>query len=162
MQCMKCDSSFSTNDLPYSLKPYILPSTLIALDKNNGAGIRPIAIGEVFYRLAAYRCHVLARDNARTRLAPIQLGIGVSGGCEAIVHNIQHALEKTPPDTDPVAALAIDFRNAFNCVSRKAVLNAVYAQLGLRHIWRLVNFAYSSPSALYTRDEEGGYVARLY
>src|ERR1700761_3809621 len=35
-----------TNDhLPHSLKPYVLPSTLVALDKNNGAGIRPIAVG---------------------------------------------------------------------------------------------------------------------
>jgi hypothetical protein len=152
-----------TNDhLPHSIRPYILPSTLIALEKNNGAGIRPIAIGEVFYRLAAYRCHVMVMRTARTLLAPIQLGIGVPGACEAIVHNIQHALEKCTPEEEPMAALAVDFRNAFNCVSRKAILNSVYSHLGLRHIWRLVHFAYSSPSALYTRDDEGRYVARLY
>ena len=37
--------------LPRSIKPFLLSSNLIGLDKNQGQSVRPIAIGEVFYRI---------------------------------------------------------------------------------------------------------------
>ena len=38
--------------LPASLKPYLLACRLTGLDKNAGQGVRPIAMGELFYRVA--------------------------------------------------------------------------------------------------------------
>ena len=134
--------------LPDSIKPFLLPSNLIGLDKNSGASVRPIAIGEIFYRIAAYRGQLYVQQAAKDLLQPIQLGVGVSGGCESIVHNLQHALEQTD---QPLAALPIDFKNAFNSVSRKTMLETLYSHPGLQYIWRLVDFAYSAPSNLYVR-----------
>ena len=54
-------------NLPDSIKPFLLQSTLIGLEKNNGASIRPIAIGEIFYRVAA----TLALQTIRDSIAAI-------------------------------------------------------------------------------------------
>ena len=142
----------SNGALPDSVKPFLLPSILIGIDKNAGASVRPIAIGEIFYRIAAYRGQLVVQKVAQSILQPIQLGVGISGGCESIVHNLQHALEL---GDHPVAALAIDFKNAFNCVSRKSMLEALYSHPQLQYIWRLVDFAYSVPSDLYIRNGDG-------
>ena len=138
--------------MPDSVKLFLLSSILIGIDKNAGASVRPIAIGEIFYRIAAYRGQLVVQKVAQSILQPIQLGVGVSGGCESIVHNLQHALEL---GDHPVAALAIDFKNAFNCVSRKSMLEALYSHPQLQYIWRLVDFAYSVPSDLYIRNGDG-------
>ena len=79
--------------LPQSIKPFLLPSNLIGLDKNSGASVRPIAIGKIFYRIAAYWGQLYVQKAAKELLQPIQLGVAVSGGCEAMVHNLQHVLE---------------------------------------------------------------------
>jgi len=97
--------------LPRSIKPFLLSSNLIGLDKNQGQSVRPIAIGEVFYRIAAFRAQQAVRGVACEKLHPIQLGIGTPNGCESIVHNLQHVLEQPQ---QPVASLTIDFANAFN------------------------------------------------
>ena len=139
-------------NLPDSIKPFLLQSTLIGLDKSNGISIRPIAIGEIFYRIAATLALQTIRDAISDLLKPIQLGVGVSGGCEAIIHNLQHLLEQSD---HPVAALAVDFKNAFNTISRRTVLESLYAQPTLNTLWRLADFAYSQPSELLIRDGGG-------
>jgi len=145
--------------LPDSTKDFVLPSNLIGLDKHNGASVRPIAIGEVFYRIAAYRGQLYVQHVIKDLLQPIQLGVATSGGCEAVVHNLQHALEQ---ETQPVAALAIDFRNAFNSVSRKVMLETLYSHPRLQYIWRLVDFAYSAPTNLYVRGADRALSIGMY
>jgi hypothetical protein len=73
---------------------------------------------------AAFRAQQAVRGVACGKLHPIQLGIGTPNGCESIVHNLQHVLEQPQ---QPVAALTIDFANAFNSVSRQAVLSSLYS-----------------------------------
>lgn len=142
----------TNGNLPDSIKPFLLASNLIGLDKNDGVSVRPIAIGEIFYRIAAYRGQLYVQGAAKDILQPIQLGVAVSGGCEAVVHNLQHALQLCD---QPVAALAIDFKNAFNSISRKAMLETLYSHPQLQYIWRLVHFAYSAPSDLLVRNSDG-------
>ena len=74
--------------LPDSTKPFLLPSNLIGIDKNSGASVRPIAIGEVFYRIAAYRGQLYVQHVAKDLLQPIQLGVATSGGCEALRESV--------------------------------------------------------------------------
>lgn len=38
----------TNGNLPDSIKPFLLPSNLIGLDKNAGTSVCPIAIGEIF------------------------------------------------------------------------------------------------------------------
>jgi len=51
-------------------------------------------------------------------LAPIQVGVGVSGGCEHTVHALQGIL----PTLDDEVVLQVDMRNAFNTLSRQSAL----------------------------------------
>ena len=99
--------------------PELLAARLIPLRKPNG-GVRPIAIGEVWFRLAGI-CAMEACPGASRMLAPLQLGVGVAGGAQCMGHAVAHALR-----TDPSAvALKVDWENAFNTVHRSAVLRAV-------------------------------------
>jgi hypothetical protein len=119
----------------------LLDSSLIGLQKPGG-GVRPIAIGEVWYRLAGL-CALTACNEVGPSLAPLQLGVGIPGGAEAISHAAQAALA-----TDPEAALlTVDQANAFNSVTRSAVFEAVK-----EHVPKLLPFvqwAYGAPTSLH-------------
>jgi hypothetical protein len=100
--------------------PELLDSTLIGLEKPDNRGLRPIAIGEVWFRLAGL-CAMAACPGAGAALAPLQLGVGVKGGSQIIGHALRTGIE-TDPDC---VTLQMDFQNAFNTVSRSAMLAAV-------------------------------------
>jgi hypothetical protein len=136
--------------LPASAKEFLLACNLIAIEKPNN-GLRPIAIGEIFYRLAAKIAKSFVSEQLVKILEPIQLGINTSGGCETVIHSLTAELE------DPVqkfAAVAIDFQNAFNSIDRQIVLKEMYSHNSLKSLWPIVDFAYSEPSDLLTRDHE--------
>ena len=58
----------------------LVPLLKFAHGKPNG--IRPIACGEVFYRIAASFCVSLFAAKARDYLFPLQLAVAVPSGCE--------------------------------------------------------------------------------
>jgi hypothetical protein len=62
-------------DLPHL--PRLLDARLLPLSKPSG-GVRPIAIGEVWYRLAAL-CALAACPDAEHSLAPLQVAVGQEG-----------------------------------------------------------------------------------
>ena len=49
---------------------------------------------------------------------PTQLGVGVKGGCEIIVHSVRSLIDIYSSSTDKFL-LKIDFKNAFNLISRE-------------------------------------------
>ena len=81
--------------LPAPSQQLLLLSRLVALDKPNGGGLRPIAMGELFYRLAALIMTRKVAAVAASQLSPHQYGVGVSSGAERVVHSLQHALADT-------------------------------------------------------------------
>jgi len=97
---------------PSSVTPLFLGGRLIALQKKLG-GIRPIAIGYSLRRLAAKCVNKYAFGILKDSLSPSQLGVGVSGGCEAAIQATRRFLENMP---DHFVAVKIDFLNAFNCI----------------------------------------------
>lgn len=117
-------------------------SRLIPLDKPQG-GIRPIAIGEIIYRLCmkALVRHVYKPDF----LAPFQLGVRSPGGVEPIIACLQGAVDKSFPHEWSEVTL-VDKTNAFNTMSRDAIAIAVatYAPA----LYPLAAWAYNNPSAL--------------
>ena len=121
-------SHITLGRIPAAVRPHITATRLIALAKPNDAP-RPIAMGEVFYRVAAVRAVRGAADNARGLLAPHQYGVGVPGGCEHIVHCMQHALTHIRAD-GPLAAVKIDISNAFNTCQRTVYASTLF---GARH-----------------------------
>ena len=62
----------------------------------------------------------ITRDNVNN-LAPTQVGVGVPGATEAIALTVQ-GLVSDLAATSEWMILKVDLANAFNCVSRKALL----------------------------------------
>jgi hypothetical protein len=114
--------------------PSLHASALIALAKPGGRGVRPIAIGEVWVRLASL-CAMAACQDAGPALAPLQLGLGVPGGSQSVGHARRSDLSCCPGDV----TLQLDFWSAFNSVSRTALLQAVASRAP-----RLLPFAAST------------------
>ena len=143
------------DNIPDSIRDLLLSSHLVAIQKPSG-GLRPIAIGELFYRIAGSIAVRRVRAEATSLLAPHQFGFGLRNGCERIVHSLQHALT----DKDhPCAALQLDLTNAFNCVDRTRLLTTVYNTPQLAPIWRLVNLAYATESPLLLDRGEGQFMS---
>ena len=90
---------------------------LIPLTKTSG-GVRPIAVGDIFYRTCA---KALVRK-LRGGLHPKQFGVGTKLGVEPLIHFL-----RTRPPTDTI--ISIDLKNAFNSISRAAMYTAVLKHL---------------------------------
>ena len=140
--------------VPASVQGALFGANLLAITKKTG-GVRPIAVGYVWRRLAAKVacCHV--KEAATALLATRQLGFGIPGGAEAVVRSARVYLESM---SGGKLLVKIDFRNAFNTVRRDFVLEAI-----AKHFPQLLPFAKSTmefPSDLrfgdfVLRSEEG-------
>ena len=81
--------------MPRRRRPILFGGSLIALEKNSG-GVRPIAIGYTWRRLAAKCANSYAISELANLFNPIQLGVGVPGGCEAAMHSARKYAEDIP------------------------------------------------------------------
>jgi Reverse transcriptase (RNA-dependent DNA polymerase) len=106
-------------------------------------GIRPIAIGYTWRRLAAKCANRYAITIMGSSLVPSQLGVGASSGCEAAVHATQRFLSTMPDDQ---ILVKLNFSKAFNSISRDAVL-AVIANI-LPDLYKFCPLAYHQNSVL--------------
>ena len=92
-------------------------------------GIRPITIGSLFVRLTGKAiAHHHEKAFLQHFLPEGQLGVAVSSGADAAIHAVRAALSAHPD----WGSLQLDFKNAFNLVSRsliEAELKAHFPQL---------------------------------
>ena len=102
---------------------HLCGASLLASPKKSG-GHRPIAVGEVLRRLTSKCLAIASRSSAISSLIPLQLGVGVKGGCEAIIHTTSHLLSSSD-DPDQCWCLFLDFSNAFNCINRESMFAEV-------------------------------------
>jgi hypothetical protein len=123
-------------------QPFLCASRLIPLQKPDG-GLRPIAVGDIIYRLASKA--ILRHSFRPDWLLPLQFGVGTKGGVEPVIRAVQRALDSSLPQ--PFTHIAsLDFSNAFNTVSRQDI-----AQATRQHapgIYRAAKWAYNRPTAL--------------
>jgi hypothetical protein len=131
-----------------------LDSNLIAVEKAGGRGVRHIAVGEVWVRIAAL-CAMAACPGASASCLPLQLEVGVRGGTEAAGHALRAALASDPR----LQLVRIDYQNAFNTVSRTAVLQAVADRAP--ELLPFVQWVYSCPSRPWVAGREEGAPAIL-
>ena len=97
---------------------------LIPLRKKDD-GVRPIAIGDTLRRLVAKFLSAHETSVAVSReLQPLQMGVGARGACESLAIGLQEVLNH-PPSPAPWVAVAVDISNAFNTLSRRAILEGV-------------------------------------
>lgn len=110
---------------PQELRNILFGGTLFALRKKGG-GLRPIVIGYYWRRLSSKCANAFALTKISDYLSPRQVGVGVSGGCEAAVHTSRRFLKHMDPDS---VLVKLDFENAFNSLRRDRMLHAVYSVL---------------------------------
>ena len=131
--------------VPEEVAPYLCGARLHAAKKKDG-GLRPIAIGNLLRRLTSKLIASALADKAASHFAPHQLGVGVQGGCEAILHTVRQALEKDPDKWN----LQCDFLNAFNLASRQTTFLEVEKVFPEALAWVLTS--YGAPSHLQYGD----------
>ena len=109
-------------EIPDDVRPWVCGASLMALRKPNGS-LSPVAAGETLRRLCGKVCVELMGSSLHSILEPIQVGVQTKFGCESVVHTTRQWTHTFRDDPDSVLVL-IDLSNAFNCVSRGAVLSA--------------------------------------
>ncbi|KAL5479135.1 hypothetical protein EMCRGX_G022619 [Ephydatia muelleri] len=112
--------------VPVQVARFLAGGNLVALEKNKPncpPDIQPIAVGEAIRRLAGKCLCSMTKAKAHDFLAPFQLGVACQGGAEKIIHGLRSCVDEHWHEVD-FAVLKIDLHNAFNRVSRQAVLNA--------------------------------------
>ena len=99
----------------------VLLLTLLAAYKN--PGVCPIGIGEVLRRIVGKAMIRIARQNLQCTADSSQLCAGQIGGCEAVVHVMEHFFALLSVD----GVLLVDATNAFNELNRQVTLRNVEA-----------------------------------
>ena len=114
--------------------PHLCGASLFGC-KKKGGGHRPIAVGEVLHRLTSkYVCWAVRADAIRI-LSPLQVGVGLPVGCEAIVHSVTSVQEDVSVPPDDSCTLLVDFSNAFNSVDREGMFRVVRARIPSMAAW---------------------------
>jgi len=121
-------------------------SRLTPLVKPDG-GIRPIACGELIYRLATKA--LLKKAFKPDFLEAFQLGVGSKGGVEPIVRLVERA---TFGDLRAKWShlVCLDASNAFNHMDRRSIATAT--KQFAPALYRTAKWAYNSPSELIVGD----------
>jgi hypothetical protein len=136
-------------DLPHL--PRLLDARLLPFAKPSG-GIRPIAVGEVWYRLAAL-CSLAACPEASRALSPLQVAVGVRGGSQVVGHALRAGIAAAPASV----TVQVDWQNAFNTLRRDKMLAAV--QQRCPALLPLAMWAYGRHSHLIVQQSPGAVVS---
>lgn len=132
---------------PISVIPIFFGARLIAIEKKSG-GLRPIAVGYTIRRLVSKCANSFALEQLGDYFSPLQLGVSISGGCEAAVHATRRFVSLLSPGE---VVVKLDFANAFNSLRRDAMLQAVAERLP--HLYHFCWSSYHSPSVLQFGDK---------
>ena len=135
-------------------KNMLLASRLIAIKR--GSKIRPVAVGETLYRLAAH--YAIGQIGNLSDLFPrIQLGLH-KAGTEKYIHRLQAFLEKQQEDC---TIMSLDIKNAFNTRSRVKMATTLFNEQKTHPIWRIFHWAYDEPSQLNIFHQNGAYLGTI-
>ena len=104
-------------------------------------GVRPIAIGALWLRLVD-KCAMAVGADLGKAMAPLQMGVGVSGGAQCVGHAVKAGIAAHPDHV----TLQIDCKNAFNSLCRTSMLRAIAT--AATPLLPLVTWMYSEASPL--------------
>ena len=114
--------------------PHLCGAFLFAC-KKRGDSLRPIAVGEVRRWLTSKCVSRAVQADAVRILSPLQGGVRIPVGCEAIVHSVSSVLEDPNISPDDRCILLVDFSNAFNSVNREYMFREVRARIPSMASW---------------------------
>ena len=127
-------------------KAMLCASRLTPLQQEPAPKCRPIACGELFYRLSMrFLMKMLGIENM---LLPSQLGVGSPCGVEPIAEMVNLEM-KGLENLEDRYAYVLDFKNAFNAVKRSSLAVALRAHAP--QYYRLAAWAYNDRSPLVMR-----------
>jgi len=129
---------------PLDLAPFLAGARLVPLQKKDN-GIRPIAIGSTWRRLAAKLLVHSFQSAFCDFFEPLQLGVGSKQGSEAIVHATQRLVDLNSA-VDDFVIFQVDFKNAFNLVDRSRFIEEVRKRFPT--LAPFVEWCYCNPSHL--------------
>ena len=115
----------ASGKVPVSVSRHLAGGSLTALVKGKPGlppDIRPIAVGEALRRLTGKCLCAVLKSKASEFFAPFQFGVACPAGAEKVIHGLRHCIEEHWEEEDFVV-LKIDMCNAFNLVSRQALLD---------------------------------------
>jgi hypothetical protein len=125
-------------DIPQPLRSYWASALITPLLKPNG-GIRPIAVGLTLRRLVSKIAVAAVLPAISEYLQPHQVGVGVRGGAEGLVHALNR-LVAHQQDSPDLAVVSLDFQIAFSTVDHNRMLGEV--ALHCPSIWQYVATTY--------------------
>jgi hypothetical protein len=133
----------AAGEAPSFLRPFLAGGVSIAFSKSNG-GVRPLACGDPFRRLVGKCFCIGAKEDFSNMFAGSNFGVGTKGGVEVVAHTLRDFV--THHMGEGLAALKVDFKNAFNCVNRSSFLSAIHSSFP--GLYRWVEWCYGDPSLL--------------
>ena len=108
--------------VPKEVCEIVYGASLTALSKKCG-GVRPIAVGMVWRRLASKILMCQLHDKCESLFSPNQLGVGTPKGAEGGAHALR-SFVNSDKISDQVV-FKIDLKNAFNCIIDNLVFMSV-------------------------------------
>ncbi|KAL5483977.1 hypothetical protein EMCRGX_G020399 [Ephydatia muelleri] len=139
----------ASGKVPVHVSAYLAGGKLIALDKSKEGSppdVRPIAVGETLRRLTGKCICAILRNKFSSFFEPSQFGVACKAGAEKIVHSLRRYIEDNWLNGDFVV-FKVDMLNAFNMVSRQAVLDECAKFFPELLPW--VSWCYGSHSSLW-------------
>ena len=107
---------------PLDVAIFLAGGNLTALNKPTPGDIRPIAVGEALRCLTGKCLCAALRSKMASFFEPYQFGVAFPCGAERIAHGLRTCIEQHWSEND-FGVLKVDMTNAFNLVSRQAILS---------------------------------------
>ena len=110
---------------PVSVSKFLAGGSLTALVKNKEGrplDIRPIVVGEALRRLTGKCLCIITKPKASDFFTPFQYGVACPAGAEKVIHGVRSSIQEHWKDDDNFTVCKVDMSNAFNLVSRQALL----------------------------------------
>ena len=109
---------------PVSVSKFLAGGSLTALVKSKEGrplDIRPIVVGEVLRRLTGKCLCIITKPKASEFFALFQYGVACPAGADMVIHGVRSCIQEHWKD-DNFTVCKVDLSNAFNLVSRQALL----------------------------------------
>ena len=125
---------YAGRDTP-EVVPHLCGASLIACKKKD-RWLRFIAVEDGLCHLTSKCISRGVHAEAVMVLGPVQVGVGVTVGCEANVHAVAHLQEDASICLDELWILLLDFSNAFNRVDHGSMFRNVRDHIQPTAAWR--------------------------
>jgi hypothetical protein len=131
---------------------FLCAADLVPLIKQDGVGVRPIAVTTTFRRIAGKIVTMRGRELMRDYFSGLQFGCAVPDGIGIIAHWVAEQTRGWHDPSSPGAGmvlLKVDIKNAFNTINREAFLAQVFLIYpdAFRYAWR----TYGGSAPLFVR-----------